>query len=126
MEDRPRIPRAVPRRGAGNETILEVGGHPIDAAIVFEEPLVLGGYNARRRSATITEAQHEPPMNTLTIKGNWNIAKGKLKQKYAKLTDNDLRYESGKEDELLGRLEKITGEKREELERFLNDAGDGK
>jgi len=65
-------------------------------------------------------------MNTLTIKGNWNIAKGKLKQKYAKLTDNDLRYESGKEDELLGRLEKITGEKREELERFLNDAGDGK
>jgi uncharacterized protein YjbJ (UPF0337 family) len=60
-------------------------------------------------------------MNTLTIKGDWNIAKGKLKQKYAKLTDNDLRYVDGKEDELIGRLQKVTGAKRDELERFLND-----
>jgi uncharacterized protein YjbJ (UPF0337 family) len=60
-------------------------------------------------------------MNTLTIKGDWNIAKGKLKQKYAKLTDNDLRYVDGKEDELIGRLERATGAKRDELERFLKD-----
>jgi uncharacterized protein YjbJ (UPF0337 family) len=60
-------------------------------------------------------------MNSLTIKGDWNIAKGKLKQKYAKLTDNDLRYVDGKEDELIGRLQKVTGAKRDELERFLND-----
>lgn len=60
---------------------------------------------------------------TLKIKGNWDVMKGKLKQKYAKLTDNDLRYEDGKEDELLGRLEKATGAKRQELERFLENDG---
>lgn len=59
--------------------------------------------------------------SSLKIRGNWNIAKGKLKQKYAKLTDNDLRFVEGQEDELLGRLEKATGERREELERFLAD-----
>lgn len=58
---------------------------------------------------------------TLKIKGNWNIAKGKLKQKYAKLTDNDLRYVEGQEDELIGRLERATGANRAELERFLAD-----
>jgi uncharacterized protein YjbJ (UPF0337 family) len=58
---------------------------------------------------------------TLKLKGNWDIAKGRLKQKYAKLTDNDLRYVEGREDELLGRLEKATGERREELERFLSE-----
>ncbi len=60
-------------------------------------------------------------MNTQIIKGNWDIAKGKLKQKYAKLTDNDLRLVDGKEDELIGRIEKATGERREVLEKFLND-----
>jgi uncharacterized protein YjbJ (UPF0337 family) len=60
-------------------------------------------------------------MNTQIIKGNWDIAKGKLKQKYAKLTDNDLRFVDGKEDELIGRLEKAPGERREVLEKFLND-----
>jgi uncharacterized protein YjbJ (UPF0337 family) len=65
--------------------------------------------------------QPEKPMNTQIIKGNWDIAKGKLKQKYAKLTDNDLRFVDGKEDELIGRIEKVTGERREVLEKFLND-----
>jgi uncharacterized protein YjbJ (UPF0337 family) len=60
-------------------------------------------------------------MNTQIIKGNWDIAKGKLKQRYAKLTDNDLRFVDGKEDELIGRIEKVTGERREVLEKFLND-----
>jgi uncharacterized protein YjbJ (UPF0337 family) len=64
-------------------------------------------------------------MNTLTLKGDWTITKGKLKQKYAQLTDNDLVYESGKEDELLGRLEKRTGARREELERFLHNIEQG-
>ena len=58
-------------------------------------------------------------MNTLKIKGNWNVAKGKLKQRFAELTDDDLRYTEGKEDELLGRLQKKTGQTREELERYL-------
>ena len=61
------------------------------------------------------------PMNTAIIKGNWDIAKGKLKQKYSNLTDNDLRFVDGKADELIGRLEKATGEAREELEKFFKD-----
>jgi uncharacterized protein YjbJ (UPF0337 family) len=43
-------------------------------------------------------------MTTLQLKGNWNEIKGKLKQKYAQLTDDDLTFAEGKEDELLGRL----------------------
>ena len=63
-------------------------------------------------------------MNKLTLKGNWNITKGKLKQKYAQLTDDDLNYVEGKEDELIGRLQKRTGESRETLERYLKENGD--
>ena len=62
-------------------------------------------------------------MNKLAIKGDWNIAKGKLKQKYAKLTDNDLRYEEGQEDELLGRIQKRTGETKEAIEDALKECG---
>lgn len=63
-------------------------------------------------------------MNTNTIKGNWNVTKGKLKQKYAQLTDNDLTYVEGKEEELLGRIQKRTGRTREELEKFLDEECD--
>ncbi len=59
-------------------------------------------------------------MNRLTIRGDWNIIKGKLRQKYGQLTDQDLEYEKGREDELLGRLQKRTGAAAEELERFIN------
>lgn len=61
-------------------------------------------------------------MNTLEIKGDWNIAKGKLKQKWAKLTDDDLQYVDGKQDELLGRIQKRTGETREAVEKAVRDA----
>lgn len=54
-------------------------------------------------------------MNTLQIKGNWNIAKGRLKQKFAQLTDDDLEYLEGKEDELIGRIQKITGKSTGEI-----------
>ena len=47
-------------------------------------------------------------MSTLTVKGNWNIAKGKLKQKLAQLTDDELRYIEGKQEELIGRIQKRT------------------
>jgi len=50
-------------------------------------------------------------MNTLVIKGDWNIAKGKLKQEWAKLTDDYLQYAEGKHDELFGRIQKQTGKK---------------
>lgn len=59
-------------------------------------------------------------MNTLTWKGRWNELKGKVKQQYADLTDDDLMYEEGKEDELLGRIQKTTGKTREEVEDWLN------
>ncbi len=51
----------------------------------------------------------------LKIKGNWDVLKGKLKQKYAKLTDDDLLFVEGKENELLGRLEKKLGQTKEEI-----------
>jgi uncharacterized protein YjbJ (UPF0337 family) len=60
-------------------------------------------------------------MNKLQIKGNWNELKGKVKQKYADLTDDDLTYVEGKEDELLGRLQKKTGKSKEELTDELNN-----
>lgn len=55
------------------------------------------------------------------LKGNWLEIKGKLKQKYAQLTDKDLMYEEGKEEELYGRLAKKTGEAKENLKRFIDD-----
>ena len=61
-------------------------------------------------------------MNTLEIKGDWNITKGKLKQKWAKLTDDDLQYAEGKHDELLGRIQKRTGETREAVETSIKEA----
>ena len=60
-------------------------------------------------------------MDKLQIKGNWNIIKGKLKQQYADLTDDDLAYDEGREDELLGRLQKKTGETREEIIERINE-----
>jgi uncharacterized protein YjbJ (UPF0337 family) len=64
-------------------------------------------------------------MTTLEIKGDWNITKGKLKQKWAKLTDKDLQYAEGKQDEMLGRIQKITGESREIVEKAIKDASSG-
>ena len=51
----------------------------------------------------------------LQLKGNWNEIKGKLKQKYGQLTDQDLTFAEGKEDELLGRLQKRLGRAKEEV-----------
>jgi uncharacterized protein YjbJ (UPF0337 family) len=59
--------------------------------------------------------------NKLELKGRWNEIKGGLKQQFADLTDNDLMYEEGKEDELLGRLQVRTGKTKEELQRFISD-----
>jgi uncharacterized protein YjbJ (UPF0337 family) len=54
-------------------------------------------------------------MTTLELKGNWNEVKGKLKQKYSQLTDDDLTFAEGKDDELFGRLQKKLGRTKEEL-----------
>jgi uncharacterized protein YjbJ (UPF0337 family) len=61
-------------------------------------------------------------MTTLEIKGDWNITKGKLKQKWAQLTDDDLQFVRGKQDELFGRIQKRTGETREAVEKAIKEA----
>ena len=61
-------------------------------------------------------------MNKLEVKGDWNIAKGKLKQKWAKLTDDDLQYVAGKQDELVGRIQRRTGETREAIEKAVKES----
>lgn len=60
-------------------------------------------------------------MNTLELKGNWNVIKGRLKQKFGQLTDDDLRYVDGREDELIGHIQKRTGRTKEEIERAINE-----
>lgn len=59
-------------------------------------------------------------MNTLEVKGDWNITKGKLKQKWATLTDDDLKYVEGQMEELYGRIQKRTGETRSAVEKAIN------
>jgi uncharacterized protein YjbJ (UPF0337 family) len=61
-------------------------------------------------------------MDNLIVKGTWNTVKGRLKQAYGNLTDNDLKYEEGKEDEFLGRLQKKTGKTKDELESWIKSA----
>lgn len=58
-------------------------------------------------------------MNTTELKGNWNEKKGKLKQKFAYLTDNDLMYAEGKKDEMLGKLQIKLGKTKEELHKII-------
>lgn len=59
-------------------------------------------------------------MDKLEIKGGWNELKGKIKQAYGDLTDDDLAHEEGKDDETLGRLQQKTGKTREELVDWIN------
>jgi uncharacterized protein YjbJ (UPF0337 family) len=59
-------------------------------------------------------------INTTEIKGNWNEIKGKLKQKYATLTDNDLLFVEGKQDEMFGRLQTKLGKSKEELDKVIS------
>lgn len=59
-------------------------------------------------------------MDRLIMKGKWNQIKGKLKQNFGQLTDNDLTYEEGREDELIGRIQQKTGKTREEIIDFIS------
>lgn len=58
-------------------------------------------------------------MTTLDLKGKWNEVKGKLKQKYGELTDDDLTFAEGKEEELLGRLQQRLGKDKEEVRKII-------
>jgi uncharacterized protein YjbJ (UPF0337 family) len=58
-------------------------------------------------------------MNKLQLKGSWNEIKGKLKQSYGNLTDDDLVFAEGKDDELLGRLQKKLGKSKDEVKQMI-------
>ena len=55
----------------------------------------------------------------LNLKGNWNVVKGKLKQAYGDLTDDDLAYTDGKDDELVGRIQKRIGQTSADVRHLL-------
>jgi len=59
-------------------------------------------------------------MNSTKVKGNWNEQKGKLKQKFAILTDNDLMFDEGKKEEMLGKLQIVLGKSKEELNKIIS------
>jgi uncharacterized protein YjbJ (UPF0337 family) len=100
--------------GGGGRRIQFIGG-----AYSVDEP----GLQTRNFPVMATDNKNKKrtDMNTLEIKGDWNITKGKLKEKWAKLTDNDLRYTEGKQQELVGRIQKLTGETREVVENAIKD-----
>jgi uncharacterized protein YjbJ (UPF0337 family) len=60
-------------------------------------------------------------MNKTEVKGNWNEQKGKLKQKFAKLSDDDLMFDEGKKDEMLGKLQIKLGKTKEELHKIMTE-----
>lgn len=62
-------------------------------------------------------------MDSLDLKGKWNELKGKVKQQYADFTDDDLTYEDGQDDELLGRIQQKLGKTREQVVDWLNSLG---
>lgn len=64
---------------------------------------------------------HLQYMDKLQVKGEWNIIKGNLKQKWASLTDDDLQFAEGKQDELHGRIQKRTGETLESVEKAIGE-----
>ena len=59
-------------------------------------------------------------MNKLIMKGNWNEIAGKLKQQFANLTDDDILYQKGKEEELLGRLQNKLGKTKEDIHKIIS------
>jgi uncharacterized protein YjbJ (UPF0337 family) len=63
-------------------------------------------------------------MNDLSFRGRWNVLRGKLKQANANLTDDDLKYVEGKEDELIGRIQQRLGKTREQTEKWIQSIDD--
>ena len=59
-------------------------------------------------------------MNTTELKGNWDEQKGKLKQKFATLTDNDLLFAEGKKEEMFGKLQQKLGKTKEKLHEIIS------
>jgi uncharacterized protein YjbJ (UPF0337 family) len=73
------------------------------------------GFCFPERDQCSSDKRNSVTMTKLQFKGSWNEVKGKLKQKYGQLTDDDLTFAEGKDDELLGRLEQKLGKTKEDL-----------
>ena len=82
---------------------------------------ILKGFEVQNLNKTDRRLIRELCVMKLQMKGTWNEVKGKLKQKYGQLTDDDLSFAEGKEDELLGRLQKRLGKSKDELRSEIED-----
>jgi uncharacterized protein YjbJ (UPF0337 family) len=76
-------------------------------------------FSRERQLILVPRANSFITMTNLQFKGSWNELKGKLKQKYGQLTDDDLAFAEGKEDELLGRLQQRLGKSKEDLRKEI-------
>jgi uncharacterized protein YjbJ (UPF0337 family) len=77
--------------------------------------LEVGDRSRKTEPDGVPRAKHFCMATKLELKGNWNQIKGKLKQKYGQLTDDDLAFSEGKEDELFGRLQQKLGKTKEDI-----------
>jgi uncharacterized protein YjbJ (UPF0337 family) len=94
-------------------------------ACIYESRRASGGnfpYISRPDASAASARCEAAGMNELQIKGNWNVIKGKLKQVYGELTDDDLAYSEGNEDQLVGRLQQKLGKTKEEIRRAIDEA----
>ena len=94
---------------------------PVSAGGLFRVVFQESSTNSAGASTRLL-AREISVMTKLQIKGNWNEVKGKLKQKYAQLTDDDLTFAEGKEEELLGRLQQRLGKNKDEIRRAIDEA----
>lgn len=64
-------------------------------------------------------------LNAQEVRGQWDMLRGKIKQKWGQLTDDDLQIIGGNVDELVGRIHEKTGVAREHIEHFVSDLASG-
>ena len=99
------------------------GPNPANRPSAVRRGTVRGTSHPNHRSTGVpritANARKGRPMDKLTYKGEWNEVKGRLKQAYGQLTDDDLIYADGKDDELLGRLQKKLGKAKDEVRRVI-------
>jgi uncharacterized protein YjbJ (UPF0337 family) len=107
-------PRAAGMRGHSEPACTLPFEHSTRASVPFAPSASAGIRNRGLSGCRISGV-----MTTMQLKGNWNEMKGKLKQKYAELTDDDLTFVEGKEDELLGRMQQRLGKTKDDLRREL-------
>lgn len=92
-------------------------------AMIFSPPVAVQPKLPEKINGTIIPAFFKTffmeATKKLRLKGTWNEVKGKIKKQYAALTDDDLKYEEGKDDELIGRLQNKTGKSADEVKKWI-------